>query len=354
MGVWYATREEVKSSLEVSNSAYVDNIIDGKIEAASRAVEGLLKRRFYPEDRTISVDWPNYSLAPTWEIWLDSNTLISLTSVEAGGESIPTANVLLRRGDDVAEPPYTSIEVSLASTSSFRSGTTFQQAIEITGTFGYNATDTANVDGELGANINASVRTVVINPVSNVLNVGVGSLILIGTERLIVTGRSMLDTTETLTGAVEDRQSVVTLPVSDGTVFAQYETVLIDAERMRIVDIAGNNLIVRRAWDGTVLADHSIGASVYALRTFHVKRGQLGSTAASHTAGDDVSAHRYIGIVNELCIAETIVLLEQSAAGYARIAGSGDNARESSGAGLADVRRRAIEAVGRVSRSGAI
>jgi len=288
MGIKYATREQVKTSLEIAHSAWSNALIDGKLETASRDAEKFLHRRFYPELRTISKDWPGYQYSPTWQLWLDDQELISLASFVSGGTSISTANIKLRRGDDLAEPPYSFLEVDLSSSAAFSSGPTFQQSNAITGVFGYNETDTDTVRGLLGGNINSSVQTLVINPSNGVLDVGVHSLLLIGT----------------------------------------------------------------RSWDGTVIDDHAISDDIYALRTFTATRGALGSTAAAHTAADSVYAHQFV--VNELVIAETVVLLEQNASGYARTVGSGPNLREAKGVGLEDVRSRAWISYGRKARKGAI
>jgi hypothetical protein len=49
-----------------------------------------------------------------------------------------------------------------------------------------------------------------------------------------------------------------------------------------------------------------------------------------------------------------VVALEQNAAGYARTVGSGNSERETSGAGIEDIRNRAMQAFGRLNRSTAI
>lgn len=353
MGIWYATREQVRDSLEIVHTAYANRLIDSRLEAASRSLEGLLHRRFYPERRTVQMDWPNYQYSPTWQLWMGDNELISLETLTAGGTVI-TSDVNLRRGDDRTEPPYSYIEVDLASNAAFAGGTTFQRSISILGLYGYNDTATNIAAGTLGSGINSSVTSLVINPSSGDYPIGVGSLLLVGTERIVLTERRMSDTGQNLQSSMDDLQSDTLVNVTDGTAFAAGETILIGAERMRINDIAGNNLIVTRAWDGTVLATHSVNDDVYALRTFTAKRGQLGSTAAAHDANDLVYVHEFPGLINELCIAEAIVLLEQNSAGYARMVGSGASQRESSGAGLADIRDRAWAAFGRMSRKEAV
>lgn len=351
--VMYATREQVQDSLEVFSSARIASLVDRKIRASSRSMEGYLHRRFYPEQRSVKFDWPNYTHAPTWTVWLGQHTLISLTSVVSGGITIPLGNVLLRRHDDLREPPYTKLEIDLSSSSSLMGGLTFQESLVITGLYGDNDTDNSYVDGELGTSINNSVKTVVLVPSSGSFEVGVGSIVLMEDERMIVLERAMSDTTRTITGNIDDSQNAETIPVSSGAAFAVGETILIDAERMKVVDIASNNLIVRRAWDASTLDTHTSGAAVYALRTCLVQRGALGTTATSHTAAVTFSVHRFNQLINDLCVAESVVALEQNASGYARTVGSGGNAREATGAGLEDLRKQACSAYGRI-RSGAV
>ncbi|PZT70197.1 hypothetical protein DN402_31760 [Streptomyces sp. SW4] len=94
--------------------------------------------------------------------------------------------------------------------------------------------------------------------------VGVGSVLRVGSERMLVTGRTMAATGQTLAADLTVQKKDVTVTVADASGFAVDETVLIDAERMLIVDIAGNTLIVERAVDGSVLAAHTTGAALYA------------------------------------------------------------------------------------------
>lgn len=353
-GIWYATREQVLDSLEIMNTARSNRLVDRKLESASRSVEGQLHRRFYPERRTVAFDWPNYQLAQAWQLYLGDNELVSLEVLTSGGVVIPSSDVFLRRGDDKQEPPYTYLEVSLNSASAFSVGTTYQRSLSALGVYGWSDTDTSVSSGALGGAINSAVTTLVINPSAGNYPVGVGSILLIGTERLILTARRMSATAVLTAGALTDLQSANLLAVADGTQFAQYETILVDAERMRIDDIAGNNLIVTRAWDGTTLATHTTATAVFALRTFTAKRGALGSTAAAHSLSDPVYVHEFPGLVNELCLAEAVVALEQNAGGYARQVGSGNNAREAAGKGLEDIRATAYAAYGRKLRSGAV
>src|SRR5690348_9437113 len=353
--VAYATREQVMRSLEVANLARARQLIDNKLEAGARATERAMSgRRGYPERKTITRDWPNFDLAPPWQLQLEGNDLISLTAVTAGGVDI-TSSVIPRRWDDVDSPPYQFLEINLSSSASFAAGPTFQRSISMTGLWGLSDIDTSLASGSLSANINNSVISLIANPANGVYPIGVGSLVQIGSERMITTQRYMTDTGQNLQISMTDKNAFKTVRVTDGTAFALEETILIDAERMRIDDITGNTLIVSRAQDGTTIAAHTATtADIFAARQFTVRRGVLGSTAASHTAGDSIYAWEPPSLLNELNIAETVVMLEQNSSGYARMVGSGDNARESVGKGLEDLRNTVYYAYGRKLRTKAI
>lgn len=362
----YATNEQITRSLEVAQATYSKYLIAAKIASASDSIDGFLHRRFYPEQRIILRDWPNYSSSPTWEIELGDNELISVSQVLSNGVDI-TSDIILRREDDKQEPPYSSIQVDLASNSAFSGGTTFQQAITIAGLYsGDKDTSTVLSGGVLSGAINSSVTTAVINPVSGYYTVGTGSLLLMGTERMLTTDRRMSAVSgQTVTGTITQEQATRTVGVTSGAAFAADEIILINSERMRIDDIAGNNLIVSRAWDGTVLGAHAVSDVVYAMRTFTITRGALGSTAASHSDAVSVYVHDYPPLVNELCVAETVVMLQQNAGGYTAsisapvpsFGGFRSNRpaqKEPMGQGLPDIRDRCWRAHGRKNRLAAI
>jgi hypothetical protein len=132
--------------------------------------------------------------------------------------------------------------------------------------------------------------------------------------------------------------------------FAAGETILIDGERMRVDDIAGNTLVVTRAWDGSTIAAHSVGATIYAPRTLTVERGALGTTAATHSSSAAVYRWDAPGPVRQLCVAEAITSLLQGRSGYARTAGTGENEREATGRGLSELRERVYLSHGRKAR----
>jgi hypothetical protein len=346
---WYSTREEVKAELDVRETARSNGRIDRAIEAACETVEGCLHRVFYPQTDTRSFDWPNLQYARPWRLWLDGNEVVSVTSLTSGGTAIDSSDFLLEPNQ--YGPPYDRIEINIGTSAAFGGGSTHQRDITITGVFGYRNDETT-----LGATTEAldTSETSIDVDATTSAAVGIGSLLRIGSERVIVTGRTQLDTGQNLGGNLTAANNNTSVAVSDGTLFAADEVILIDAEKMRIDDIAGNTLTVTRPWDGTTLAAHTIGADIYAPRTLTVTRGAAGTTAATHTSSATVYRWDPPAAVRQLCLAEALNDLLQGRAGYARTAGAGENERELTGRGLEALRKRVYVSHGRKARTRAV
>ncbi len=345
MGVWYATREVVKEALDVAQTAYSDRQVDRCIESASRTVEGVLHRRFYPWTGTRYFEWPTD--ADSWRLWLDDADLLTVTTLTAGGVAIAASDYFLEPAN--SGPPYESIEIDLSSGAYFAAGATHQRAIAVAGVFGYAAEEAPG--GTLAEALDTSETGV---DVSASETIGVGSILRVDSERMLVTGRTMLDTTQNIGADLAASNAGQSVSVTDGTAFAIGETLLIDAERVLVRDIAGNTLIVRRAYDGSTLAAHTTGADIYAPRRLTVTRGALGTTAAAHNTAVSVAVHAVPGLVSEFCVALALTGLGQRQAGYARTVGSGEGEREASGRGLAQIRKDAMTTYGRGPRTAAV
>lgn len=335
--VWYTTREAVKSALDIKETARSNNAVDRAIRTGSDLVEGVLRRVFYPEIDTRYFDWPSN---PFWRLWLNENELISVDTFLAGTVSIGSSDYFLEpKGNG---PPFTSIDLDRSTSVSLIEGDTNQNALAITGLYGYRNDEESN--GLLAEALDTTETGVDVTDSSAI---GVGSLIRVDSERMQVTGKSYMDTTVNLVGNMDADNADGIVDVADGTLFFVGETVLIGAEKMLIVEIAGNNLIVERAYDGTTLAAHTAGDDVYAPRRLTVVRGVLGTTAASHLTATAISRWLPPPLVEELCIAEALNVLSQRASGWAREVGSDENRREATGRGLKEIRRLAIQAHGR-------
>lgn len=344
MGVWYTTREDVMSAQDIKAAAYNGRDIDRAIEAASREAEQLIHRVAYPWLGTRYFDYPDDQYVPTWRIWFGRHDLISATSITNGdGSTVSTSNVFLGPQDG---PPYDRVDINRGTTAAYTQGTTNQRAIAIAGLWGFSDdSETAGLTAEVLDIVETGVD------VAALVGVGVGSVIKIDSERMVVTDKTWASTSQT--GSLAAAQNAVTLSVADGTAFAVGERLLIDAERVLVVDIAGNNLVVRRAVDGSTLAAHTT-ATVYAQRTLTVTRGALGTTAATHSNGATVTRWVPPGPLAELTLAYAVDALLQRQSGYARTVGGGDTESEASGRAIRQAERRALFAMGRQARKAAV
>jgi hypothetical protein len=240
-------------------------------------------------------------------------------------------------------PPYNRLEIDKSTRSAFAAGTTTQRAIAVTGTFGY--CDTTESAGTLAAAVSTTSATALT--VSDSSLIGNGDTIKVDSERMLVTGRTMTTTSQTLLTPVGALVSDVTLAVTTGSSYAVGETLLLDSERMLVVDISGNNLTVKRAWDGTVLAAHT-GSTIYAPRLLTVTRGLTGTTAATHLNAAAVSRQTVPVPIKDLTIAYALVRFLQETSGYARnIVGTGDRMTVATGGALPNLRKQVIEQYGR-------
>jgi hypothetical protein len=348
-GLWYTTREEVKAELDVKETARSNDRIDRAIEAASRTIEDDCHRKFFPAQATRYFDWPNQQTARPWRLWLDANEIISVTVLASGGTTIAPGDYLLEPNQ--YGPPYNRIEINLGSSAAYDGGDTHQRDIQVTGLFGYRNDET--LLGATAEALDATEPGVDVDAATSAA-VGVGSLVRVDSERMIVTARAQLDTGQNLGGNLTAANNDVTIPVASGPAFAVGEVILIDSEKMRIDEIAGNSLTVTRPWDGTTLAAHTTGADVYAPRTLTVERGVLGTTAATHGSGSAVSRWNPPGPVRQLALAEALNDLLQGRSGYARTAGSGEGEREMTGRGLDALRKRVYKSHGRKARTRAV
>lgn len=334
MGVLYATREAVKQAAGI-NGTSENAAIDRLLESHSRGVERDLGRHFYPKTETRYYDWPSVN-QKALELLLDGD-LRSITTLAGDAQGTPNtiaaADYFLTPANQ--GPPYTRIEIDLSGTEGFSSGSTFQRAVSVAGVWGFSA-DTAAA----GATAEALDSSETDVDVTDSSKIGVGDLITIDTESMIVTEKSLLTTTATLSAGIASSDAVVTVPVNDGTKVKSGEVITVDAERMLVEDIAGNNLIVRRAYDGSTLAAHLSAAVVYAPRTLTVVRDSAGSTAAAHNTATSITRNVPPGLITELVIAEVISAREQEKSGYGRILGQGDGTFELRGIGLKQLREQ--------------
>lgn len=330
---WYVTRETVKGALDIKETARNDARIDRCIESATDSVTGLTRRLFDPWTGTMRYDAPHGDT-----LWFGRRALVRFDSISIDGVAGDTSDFTLLPIDD--GPPYDGIRVDSATSASLV-GAVGTPSIAIGGVHGYDLTEL--MAGATVEALDASETGVDLSGAASAA-VGVGSVIRVDDERMTVTARSQLSTGVTLSANLTASRADTAVTVSSGAGVSTGETVMIDAEKMTVDDIAGNVLIVRRAVDGSTLATHTSSATLYAPRTVTVTRAVLGTSAATHSTSATVYVWQPPALVGELALAYALTSLGQSQAGYARSVGSGDNEREASGRGLrqieADARRR--------------
>lgn len=325
MGVCYALRESVKLALDIRDSTRANAQIDRIIEEQSRAADKLARRVFYPRVATRTFDWPNWDSPTPGRLWLGGESeIISLTSISSGGTSIATSAVKLYPSSG---PPYTRLELDRSTATSFGLGATPQQDISITAVFAGQPLEEIQV-ATIAEDLDATETAV---DVSSVARHGVGALLRCGTERMLVTDVTALDTGVNLGANLTDQRNAIAVSLSTTVNAPQVrEIISIDGERMLVTDVIGTTAYVQRGHDGTVLAAHTSGADIYAYRTLTVERGALGTTATTHTSGDALL--RWLPRPEGLVVAETLNQIEQEKSGYARVIGAGEGQRNASGA----------------------
>lgn len=342
--VAYCTREDVQRSLNLADIPRLNTRVDQSIMTGARQIHGLLHRHFYPDTKTVLFDQPDGANLWLYELELSA----APTQILSGGATMTAGvDVFLR---PKSGPPYRYLEVSSGGTVFWQSTNTPQNAISITGDYGYPTSPL--VAGTLGLTVSAGATTIVLNDSGAV---GVGALVLIDSERLIVSDKTMSTTGATLGGNLTTSKSEVSIPVSSGALINPGELILIDSERMQVEYVVGNTLTVDRAVNGSALATHTSGATIYAPRTASVLRARLGTTAASHTTGANLTLLKAPSLITELNLAYAINNQQGASGTYARSMET-DVATlyKDKGRGVLDLEKDAYQAFGRIARTRAV
>lgn len=315
----YASREQFKTATDTHTSLQLNTAIDRVLQSASRNIEKRFHRHFYPKTESVTYSFTGGGQG----FWLNRD-LQSLTSVTVDDTAQTVADLDLYPSH--YGPPYSWLGA-------------MGSEVVVVGVWGY-SNDTVPA-GALAEDLDGSETGVDITDSSLI---GVGDLITVDSERMVVTEKSLADTTADLAADLTADNSDVSATVDDGSLVNAGETITIDSERMFVESISSNTLTVIRAYDGSVLATHdgtSTPASVYASRTLTVERGAAGSTAATHSDTTSITKNYPPPQITALCLAEAEVQFAQERAQYARTVGSGDGEREAAGKGLADARSQA-------------
>lgn len=315
----YATREEVARALDVKAAAYNSAQLDRQIVAATDSAEDLCKRFFFSVVAQYTFDWPNFQYAYPWRLWLNQFELAAQPTLFESG-FYTASPVVFPPGSYIcgpvnSGPPFTYIDLRRDQNYSFGNNTTPQNDIAITGSFGF-WTKTSPV-GTLAAAMTDTTGTTVQSSVASGAGPGVGDVLNIDSEKMIIQDASyvssgVLSSSGCTTASAADN----TLGVPSGPAFNVGETLILDSETMLIVNILGNNLVMKRAWEGSVLSTHSTGVTIYVRRSLTVLRGALGTTAATHSVNAPMSINTVPALVKQLAVAEALVGTVQEPGGY--------------------------------------
>ncbi len=339
--VSYCTREDVQRELGYADTWRLNKRVDQKILQGARDIEGLCHRIFYPLTATRSFDLP-----VTNTLWLYQHELTSVEAIVSGNSAMSVADYILR---PESGPPYSWIDVNTSGSVGWQSGQTPQRTIAITGDYYYPVTlqNVASAD----AAITGPATTLTLDSSADV---GVGSMLLIGSERMVVTDKTLTATSVTLAENITAQKSDVSIDVSSGAGLFVGEMIAIGAERMLIESIASNTLTVSRAQNGSVLAEHTSSTVIYAPRSAEVARGQRGTSAAAHDDGTTIYLLKPPSLVTEVNIALACAALEHGSSGYARQVGSGESQRQADDRGLSVLMEDLYTRYGRKTRSRAV
>lgn len=342
---WYTTLEAVKR-LPSMEGVLLDAIITEKIEGATAEIERLTNRRFIPLTATKYYPWPQrggrgwYLMIEQEEPGAGGGDLLAVTALTKDGvdlTAIASTNYFAEPIND--GPPYTRIEIDLASSAFFAShASTPQRGIAVTGRWGYSEDTRAAGTVASGLSSSASATSGVCSDASLI---GVGDTLKIESEALFVSAKGTVDTTANTAGALTASKPETTVPINTGSLVKAGEVILIDSERMFVESVSGNNLTVVRAWDGSTLATHANPSDVYAFRTLTLVRGINGTTAAVHADATAITRYAPPSDIVSLCREMVIAELVQSRGGWTGAIGA-ESAAETRMFNLRELRDRVV------------
>lgn len=342
----YASREALALALDRGLNVYSIEGLDRALYSATDTIESTFERVFWPWSGTRTFDVPaddSPTSTPHWKLWLDPHDLISADSVTVGGVAVTGYQL---RPDNRIASPAAWIELDRSGSGSFMSGSAYsQRRAAVAGLWGWwDESRAAGAVGAAGVLADALTLDLATAPTIGAAQVGVGHLLKIENERLIIEDRYAVDTGDNLAADLAATVSA-TIPTSiavpDGTDYAAGEMITVDGEAMLVQRVLSNTLFVRRGYAGTPVAAHVTGADIYAYRRLQVYRAAAGTTAAAHAGGTAVTRWQPPASIEALCIAIAEETAVQEGAAYARSVGEGENLREARATGLVMAWKRA-------------
>lgn len=241
----YATREALKvaAGWEADTD---DTLADRLIESHSGKVDELFHRHFFPRIATRRYDWPSRSQVSSSILWLDAD-LLEVRTFTASGSAVSSDDYVLGPDDPDTEA---CDRIELESGVSF--GTGGQRSLVVDAIWGYSR-ESAPV-GALASALDDSATTVAT---TGLTAAGVGDLLLIGDEALIVTDRRIIATVDSFellrgaygtTAASHSQGATVTKNVPPGLI---RDLVIAECIAQRVQEDGGYNASVGPGGVGT-------------------------------------------------------------------------------------------------------
>lgn len=253
---------------------------------------------------------------------LEIPALLSLTGDVINDEiTIPSTDYVLRywlNNNRTAWPngPYNKLVRAWdATTLGFWNMET--DSVEIPGEWGYwKRLDTTGAT--VASDQNVSVETLSVNDGSKI---AVGMALSIGAEMEVVTDygtptAAATTLSSSLTAASE------TVAVASGAAVKIGEIIRVDFERMKVLDIQTNTLLVARGWGKTQKNTHNSAANVDVYRTFAVARACNGTSAAAHSTSTVVKRYAIPDDIVYLARQIAMLMLKKAGSGFAGKTGS--------------------------------
>ena len=310
MDRFYCTLAELIDDLENEGiKAWKEATILEKIRAASVFIESVMGN-FIPITEAKRMDGEG-------GIDLEVPALLAITSLVDDTLTLTTSDYLLYpRSRLWANGPYDRITID-PDAPSLSAWSVGDDVIVITGRWGYYEETKAT-----GASVSQADTTGTSLMVDNASAISPGAVLLIESEQELVeaTGAAT-DSTANLGEDLDTSEEEIDL--NNAALVSVGEILKIDFEQMRLLDKSSNTCVVMRGYNGTKRTTHASGADVYVYRTFTVKRGANGTTAAIHSAK---AVSRYVAPadVSGLCKQLAILALKLAQSGYAGRVGNPD------------------------------
>ena len=308
----YCTLAELIDDLELNGIAQAEEqtrALD-RIQAASDWIDRW--GPFVPVTATRRFDGPSTSFASERGPSLFVDPLLAVTSLVNDIQTLTASDYLLYpRSRHWENGPYTRIELDPDSTAA--AWTRKRDGVVIVGQWGKYAEAVSTQTTLVNTTLTSSDTAL---QVSNGARVSPGMVLLIESEQVLMQGTGARSAaTSLLAEAVDETETDI--DVDNGAEFNLGEVIRLEAEDLRIRDIVGNTLQVRRGWNGTTPGAHANDSALSVYRTYTVKRGVNGTPAASHANGTAINRYLPPGDVNWLARQIAGLMVKKAQGGFA-------------------------------------